>query len=96
MSNGTSPPQGGSQVDCIVIDSSEPEPEPVDDYADDSVDETFDPSVPTANTKHKSRPSLTGSRGMVPLSDAHNRHNARSTLGEALRNSKKGSHYRYP
>lgn len=96
VSNGTSVPQGGSQVDCIVIDSSKPEPEPVEDYADDSVDETFDPSVPTANTKHKSRPSLTGSRSMAPLSDAHNRHNARSTLGEALRNSKKGSHYRYP
>lgn len=96
VSNGTSSPRGGSQVDCIVIDSSEPEPEPVEDYADDSVDETFDPRVPTANTKHKSRPSLTGARGMAPLSDAHNRHNARSTLGEALRNSKQRSHYRYP
>ncbi|KAK0745839.1 heterokaryon incompatibility protein-domain-containing protein [Schizothecium vesticola] len=48
VSKGTSAPQGGSQIDCIVIDSSEPEPEPepVEDYADDNVDETFDPSLP--------------------------------------------------
>ena len=83
----------------ISLLSSSPEPEPAEDYAYDSVDETYvDPDMPTggANKRPKSRSSIINSRNAALLSTSHSKQNVKSvSMGAQLRYHKKGTHNAY-